>query len=102
MYYSQGYVRDVSSSYLRGKTQIVPLQIAEMLPGILNHLGPDGLTQLKRLATAAASSNRLATLGEEDGDIPDLVENFEQAMGTGEVNVDEAIESRSAPTEVVD
>lgn len=78
-----------------------------MLPGILNHLGPDGLTHLKRLASAAASSNRLATLGEEDGDIPDLVENFEQAMSTEgskttEVNVDEAIESKSGPTEVVD
>lgn len=77
-----------------------------MLPGVLNHLGPDGLTHLKRLATAAASSNRLATLGEEDGDIPDLVENFEQAMSadgskTTEVNVDEAVESRK-PTEVVD
>lgn len=69
-----------------------------MLPGILNHLGPDGLTHLKRLASAAANSNRLATLGEEDGDIPDLVENFEKAMGA-EVNVDEA---RSAPSEIVD
>ena len=77
-----------------------------MLPGILNHLGPDGLTHLKRLASAAASSNRLATLG-EDIDIPDLVENFEQAMSAegskiNEVNVDEAIESRKGPTEVVD
>jgi hypothetical protein len=77
-----------------------------MLPGILNHLGPDGLTHLKRLATAAASSNRLATLGEEDGDIPELVD-FEQAMSTDgskttEVNVDEAIESKNPPTEVVD
>jgi hypothetical protein len=77
------------------------LQIAEMLPGILNHLGSDGLTHLKRLASAAANSNRLATLGEEDGDIPDLVENFEQAMGTAEVNVDEAVE-RSGPSEIVD
>lgn len=78
-----------------------------MLPGILNHLGPDGLTHLKRLASAAATSNRLATLGEEDIDIPDLVENFEQAMSAegskiNEVNVDEAIESRKGPTEVVD
>lgn len=78
-----------------------------MLPGILNHLGPDGLTHLKRLASAAATSNRLATLGEEDIDIPDLVENFEQAMSAdgskiNEINVDEAVESRKAPTEVVD
>lgn len=78
-----------------------------MLPGILNHLGPDGLTHLKRLASAAATSNRLATLGEEDGDIPDLVENFEQIMGaqgskTTEINIDEAVESHSGPTEVVD
>lgn len=76
-----------------------------MLPGILSHLGPDGLTHLKRLASAAANSNRMATLGEED--IPDLVENFEQAMSTEgskttEVNVDEAVESRSGPSEVVD
>lgn len=75
-----------------------------MLPGILTHLGPDGLQHLKRLASAAATSNRLATLSEEDGDIPDLVENFEQQAigGTSEVNVDEAVESRSGPSEIVD
>lgn len=77
-----------------------------MLPGILSHLGPDGLTHLKRIASAAANSNRMATLGEEDGDIPDLVENFEQIMSAegamgSEVNVDEAVD-RSGPSEIVD
>jgi NAC domain. len=29
-------------------------EITEMLPGILSQLGPEGLTQLKRLATSVA------------------------------------------------
>lgn len=76
-----------------------------MLPSILNHLGADGLSHLKRLASAAATNNKLATLGEEDGDIPELVQNFEQALGANlnEVNVDEAIKSQeTGPTEIVD
>ncbi|CAO1335349.1 unnamed protein product [Diamesa serratosioi] len=62
--------------------------IAEMLPGILNHLGSEGLTHLKRFAsTVASNSKMMSSLGEKDedekDDIPDLVENFETVMNTG-------------------
>jgi len=61
-------------------------QLTELLPGILNQLGSDGLTQLKR----AASSMNAAGLfgkkdavenagGSDDDDVPDLVENFDEA-----------------------
>jgi len=55
-------------------------QITEMLPGILSQLGPEGLTQLKRLATSVASSGAggKATI-EEDDEVPELVENFDEA-----------------------
>ncbi|KAJ9596247.1 hypothetical protein L9F63_027129, partial [Diploptera punctata] len=55
-------------------------QITEMLPGILSQLGPEGLNQLKRLASSVANS---ATGGkasiEEDDEVPELVENFDEA-----------------------
>lgn len=59
-----------------------------MLPGILNHLGPEGLSHLKRFATSVASNSKMmSSLGEKDedekDDIPDLVENFETVMNTG-------------------
>ncbi|XP_012287651.1 transcription factor BTF3 homolog 4 [Orussus abietinus] len=53
-------------------------QITEMLPGILSQLGPEGLTQLKRLATNVTTKVGKATL-EEDDEVPDLVENFDEA-----------------------
>merc|ERR1711917_218729 len=67
-------------------------QITEMLPGILNQLGADSLTHLKRLASAvgaggpgAGSESKKDTIDEEedddddDDDVPDLVENFDEA-----------------------
>ncbi|KAF3849354.1 hypothetical protein F7725_015851 [Dissostichus mawsoni] len=61
-------------------------QLTEMLPGILNQLGADSLTSLRRLAEALpkqASDGRapIATVEEEDedDDVPDLVENFDEA-----------------------
>lgn len=54
-------------------------QITDMLPGIISQLGPEGVTQLKRLAsTVAGSAVGKATL-EEDDEVPDLVENFDEA-----------------------
>lgn len=66
-----------------------------MLPGILSHLGAEGVNQLKRLAFA----NSLGGQQGGDDDIPDLVTNFESQSLSNEVNVDEAIK---APVEVVD
>uniref|UniRef100_A0A671VZR6 Transcription factor BTF3 n=2 Tax=Sparus aurata TaxID=8175 RepID=A0A671VZR6_SPAAU len=59
-------------------------QLTEMLPGILNQLGADSLTSLRRLAEAlpkqaADGKAPIATVEEEDDDVPDLVENFDEA-----------------------
>jgi len=58
-------------------------QITEMLPGILNQLGAESLTHLKRLASNVTGGTGLeaaAEAGEEDDDeVPDLVENFDEA-----------------------
>ncbi|XP_028169175.1 transcription factor BTF3 homolog 4-like [Ostrinia nubilalis] len=50
-------------------------QIAEMLPGILSQLGPEGLNQLKRLASSVAAPKP----HEEDDEVPNLVGNFDEA-----------------------
>lgn len=54
-------------------------QITDMLPGILSQLGPEGLTQLKRLASSVAGTGVGKTAVEEDDEVPDLVENFDEA-----------------------
>jgi len=69
-------------------------QITELLPGILNQLGPESLTHLKKLASNVTSS---AAAGgndddeekkdesgdgdddDDDDDVPDLVGNFDDA-----------------------
>jgi hypothetical protein len=73
-----------------------------MLPGILNHLGPEGVQHLKKMAMAnnIAGSRVLSTLGEEeDSDIPDLVSNFESQLSAGGPSEGAAT---APPTEVVD
>merc|ERR1712121_620351 len=52
-------------------------QLTEMLPGILNQLGTEGLTNLRKMAermpvTPMDTENA-------DDDVPDLVENFDEA-----------------------
>lgn len=61
-------------------------QITEMLPGILNQLGADSLTHLKRLASAVPGMGGAGagiTDGgadeDDDDEVPDLVENFDEA-----------------------
>ncbi|KAB0382411.1 hypothetical protein FD755_004328 [Muntiacus reevesi] len=56
----------------------------KMLPSILNQLGADSLTSLRRLAEALPKQSvdgkaPLATGEEEDDEVPDLVENFDEA-----------------------
>lgn len=55
-------------------------QITEMLPGILSQLGPEGLSRLKRLASSVTNSapGGKAPI-EEDDEVPELVENFDEA-----------------------
>merc|ERR1712168_841619 len=55
-------------------------QLTEMLPGILNQLGTEGLTNLRKLAERMPT--RMDSAGEEDNDmnddVPDLIENFDE------------------------
>jgi len=70
-------------------------QITEMLPGILNQLGAESLTHLKRLATTvtAAGAKKGAAGGDastldaddDDDDMPELVENFDEPSKTESV-----------------
>jgi len=57
--------------------------ITEMLPGILNQLGTDSLGQLKKMATSMAGSDlgkhTAGDLDDDDDEVPDLVENFDEA-----------------------
>eukprot|EP00406_Dinophysis_acuminata_P077493 CAMPEP_0179244094 /NCGR_PEP_ID=MMETSP0797-20121207/17880_1 /TAXON_ID=47934 /ORGANISM="Dinophysis acuminata, Strain DAEP01" /LENGTH=158 /DNA_ID=CAMNT_0020951599 /DNA_START=79 /DNA_END=555 /DNA_ORIENTATION=+ len=53
-------------------------RLEELLPGIINQLGPDNLANLKRIAEGyAASGAGAAAAAEADADIPDIGENFE-------------------------
>jgi len=62
--------------------------ISEMLPGILTQLGPQDITQLKKIATEFANKGAAASVGAggsaagavaaSDDDVPDLVQNFEE------------------------
>merc|ERR1712035_140539 len=55
-------------------------QLTEMLPGILNQLGAEGLSNLRRLAEQLPKSRVDPTLDDDndDDDVPDLVENFDE------------------------
>lgn len=60
-------------------------ELTELVPGILNQLGPDSLASLRKLAESYQSMQKAQGLDEDkkddddDDDIPDLVagENFE-------------------------
>eukprot|EP00243_Klebsormidium_subtile_P004616 TRINITY_DN18768_c0_g1_i1.p1 TRINITY_DN18768_c0_g1~~TRINITY_DN18768_c0_g1_i1.p1 ORF type:complete len:154 (-),score=51.39 TRINITY_DN18768_c0_g1_i1:307-768(-) len=65
-----------------GTSQTKKLQ--DLLPGIINQLGPDNLANLKKLASqyqGQAGAADAADDDDDDDDVPDLVEgeNFEQA-----------------------
>merc|ERR1711934_503825 len=69
-------------------------QITELLPGILNQLGAESLTHLKKLAsnvTGGGAGSGLDGAGvgaddDDDDDVPDLVENFDE-VSKNEANV---------------
>ncbi|CAG5133510.1 unnamed protein product [Candidula unifasciata] len=64
-------------------------QIAEMLPGILNQLGTESLSSLKKLASTVAgvvdSSKQTTADVDDDDDVPELVENFDEASKNEDV-----------------
>jgi nascent polypeptide-associated complex subunit beta len=51
-------------------------KLQELLPGIINQLGPDNLANLKKIAEQYSKKDEEAG-GDED--VPDLVDNFEEA-----------------------
>merc|ERR1719235_1974768 len=51
-------------------------KLEELLPGIINQLGPDNLMNLKRIAEGYAKAAKDDKEGGDD-DVPDLAENFE-------------------------
>jgi nascent polypeptide-associated complex subunit beta len=55
--------------------------LQELLPGIINQLGPDNLQNLKKIAEAYSGNEEAGGDDDDDDDdeIPDLVENFEDA-----------------------
>jgi len=55
-------------------------QIADMLPGILNQLGAESLSSLKKLAASALGEKpSQAPMNDDDDEVPELVENFDEA-----------------------
>merc|ERR1712108_1576 len=74
-------------------------QITDLLPGILNQLGAESLTHLKKLASNVPNvdgtdGNMEAGKDDDDDDVPDLVENFDEASKneTNVENVTDAVE----------
>merc|ERR1719223_2203222 len=54
-------------------------RLEELLPGIISQLGPDSLSNLKRIAEGfAAQKGGADKTHDEAGDIPDILENFEE------------------------
>lgn len=56
-------------------------ELTELVPGILNQLGPDSLASLRKLAESYQAMQKNEK-GEDDDEIPDLVEgeNFESKV----------------------
>ena len=58
-------------------------ELQELLPGIINQLCPDDLSNLKQIAEsfggAGGAAGAAGAADDDDDDVPDLVENFEEA-----------------------
>jgi len=57
-------------------------ELTELVPGILNQLGPDSLASLRKLAESyqaiqQGQQRQVAGDDDDDDDVPDLVENFD-------------------------
>ena len=67
-------------------------ELTELVPGILNQLGPDSLASLRKLAESSQAiqqgQQRQANAGadDDDDDVPDLVENFDVEEAAKESN----------------
>jgi len=82
-------------------------QITDLLPGILNQLGAESLTHLKKLASNVPTADVDGADGggeelvgndaDDDDDVPDLVENFDEAS---KLESKESAEEKAATVEV--
>ncbi|KDN43324.1 NAC-domain-containing protein [Tilletiaria anomala UBC 951] len=72
-------------------------ELTELVPGIINQLGPDSLASLRKLAESyqlmqgAAASQQAGGESKDDDDVPDVAGNFdidENKPATGETEVD--------------
>eukprot|EP00960_Hanusia_phi_P039813 754062-Hanusia_phi.AAC.3 len=57
-------------------------KLQDLLPGIINQLGPDNLENLKKIAEQFSGPGQVAGGSgdaKDDDDVPELVEDFEQA-----------------------
>jgi len=52
-------------------------KLQDLLPGILTQLGPDALTDLKKLYETFSAAQGAPGAGADEDDVPELVENFE-------------------------
>jgi nascent polypeptide-associated complex subunit beta len=60
--------------------QCATKNLQELLPGIINQLGPDNLQNLKKIAESYSGNGEGGDDDDDDDDdIPDLVENFDDA-----------------------
>lgn len=56
---------------------VVSPELQELLPGIINELGSENLANLKEIAGNLSGAE--GGVVDDDDDVPDLVENFEDA-----------------------
>lgn len=54
-------------------------QVSEMLPSIVNQLGPEGFASLRKLAMEKVGEDTAAATKVVDDDVPDLEGDFEEA-----------------------
>ena len=73
------------SSFVMENTYVVSghaetKKLQDLLPGIINQLGPDNLANLKKLAETYQSGSAAppTAAADDDEDVPDLVDNFEE------------------------
>ncbi len=71
-------------------------ELTELVPGILNQLGPDSLASLRKLAESyqaiQQNQQRQPNADDDDDDVPDLVENFENVEENKEDDEPPALE----------
>ncbi|KAI8992339.1 NAC domain-containing protein [Pilobolus umbonatus] len=62
---------------IHGRSQVK--ELANLIPGILNQLGPDSMAALKKLAESFQQAQGENAGEGDDDEIPDLVESFDKA-----------------------